>query len=59
MVWKFGSCKLWKLYRGYTLFPQYQFGMDCRNGDFLAMDVHTWHCNSEISGEKMQKACPK
>lgn len=56
---------------GYTLFPQYQFGIDCRNGDFLAMDVHTWHCNSEISGkgtrisfvfylrEKMQKACPK
>lgn len=56
---------------GCTLFPQYNFGIDCRNGDFLAMDVHTWHCNSEILGtgtrvsfvfymrEKMQKTCPK
>jgi hypothetical protein len=56
---------------GYTLFPQYKFGIDCRNGDFLAMDVHTWHCNSEFNGdgtrisfvfylrEKMQKTCPK
>jgi hypothetical protein len=55
---------------GYTLFPQYNFGIDCRNGDFLAMDVHTWHCNSEMLGtgtrisfvlymrEKMQKTCP-
>jgi hypothetical protein len=56
---------------GYTLFPQYGFGIDCRDGDFLAMDVHQWHCNSEIKGtgtrislvfylrDKMLKACPK
>ena len=33
---------------GYTLFPQYGIGVDCRNGDFLLMDVHEWHCNSPI-----------
>jgi hypothetical protein len=55
---------------GYTMFPQYGVGIDCRNGDFLAMDVHQWHCNSEIKGdgtrisfvfylrEKMIKNCP-
>lgn len=55
---------------GYTLFPQYGVGVDCRNGDFLAMDVHEWHCNSKISGsgtrlslvfylrQKMLKTCP-
>jgi hypothetical protein len=35
----------------YTMFPQYGVGVDCRSGDFLAMDVHAWHCNSEMSGE--------
>ena len=56
---------------GYTLFPQFGFGIDCRNGDFLAMDVHQWHCNSEMKGtgtrvsfvfylrEKMMKTCPQ
>jgi len=55
---------------GYTLFPQYGFGIDCKAGDVLAMDVHQWHCNSEMTGtgtrvsyifyvrEKMQKSCP-
>jgi hypothetical protein len=33
---------------GYTLFPQYDIGVDVRSGDFLAMDVHEWHCNSSI-----------
>ena len=33
---------------GYTLFPQYGIGIDLRAGDFLAMDVHQWHCNSEL-----------
>lgn len=33
---------------GYTLFPQYDIGIDVRSGDFLAMDVHEWHCNSAI-----------
>ena len=34
---------------GYTLFPQYGIGIDCRNGDFMAMNVHEWHCNSAIT----------
>jgi hypothetical protein len=56
-----------------TLFPQYEVGVDCRNGDFLAMNVHKWHCNSKMKGdkdaerlsfvfylrEKMIKACPR
>lgn len=33
---------------GYTLFPQYGIAIDLRQGDFLAMDVHQWHCNSPI-----------
>ena len=55
---------------GYTMFPQYGIGVDCRDGDFLAMNVHEWHCNSKITGsgtrisyvfylrEKMLKMCP-
>ena len=26
---------------------QYGVAVDVRNGDFLAMDVHQWHCNTE------------
>ena len=26
----------------------YEGCVDCRNGDFLAMDVHEWHCNTKI-----------
>ena len=33
---------------GYTLFPQYNIGFNVRTGDFLAMDVHEWHCNTEL-----------
>ena len=33
---------------GYTLFPQYKVGFNVRTGDFLAMDVHEWHCNTEL-----------
>ena len=33
---------------GYTGFPQFGVCVDVRNGDFLAMDVHEWHCNTEI-----------
>lgn len=56
---------------GYTMFPRYGVGIDCRNGDFLAMNVHEFHCNSEKKGkgdrvsfvfylrEKMLKTCPK
>jgi len=55
----------------YTMFPQYGIGVDCRSGDFLAMNVHEWHCNSKMTGtgtrvsyvfylrEKMMSSCPK
>ena len=33
---------------GYTGFPKYRVAVDVREGDFLAMDVHQWHCNTEI-----------
>lgn len=33
---------------GYTLFPRFKIGVDLRTGDFLAMDVHEWHCNTEL-----------
>lgn len=59
-------------YQGcFTLFPEYKIGIDCRNGDLLAFDVHTWHCNSPLKGtatrlsfifylrEKMMSMCPR
>ena len=33
---------------GCTGFPQFKVAIDVRNGDFLAMDVHEWHCNTKI-----------
>ena len=33
---------------GYTGFPQFGVAFDVRKGDFLAMDVHEWHCNTPI-----------
>lgn len=32
----------------YTGFPQYGCAVDCRNGDFLAMDVHQLHGNTPM-----------
>jgi hypothetical protein len=37
-----------KYHGGYTVFPQFGVGVNCRTGDFLAMDVHRWHTNTEI-----------
>ena len=37
-----------KYHGGYTVFPQFGVGVDVRSGDFLAMDVHQWHSNTEI-----------
>jgi hypothetical protein len=34
---------------GYTGFPQYGICIDVREGDFLGMDVHEYHCNTEIN----------
>jgi hypothetical protein len=48
---------------GYTLFPQYGVGFNVRTGDFLAMDVHEWHCNTELieteADKKANKDLPK
>ena len=56
---------------GYTLLPQYGIGVNCRSRDLLFMDVHQWHCNSEIFGDgvrlsfvlylrdKMRSVCPR
>jgi len=33
---------------GYTIFPRYKVGIDLRTGDFVAMDVHEWHCNTDL-----------
>lgn len=37
-----------KYHGGETMFPQYGIGINLRTGDFVAMDVHQWHCNSGI-----------
>ena len=33
---------------GYTGFPQFGVAFNVREGDFLAMDVHQWHCNTAL-----------
>ncbi len=37
-----------KYHGGYTLFPQYGIGINIRNNNFCAMDVHQWHANTPI-----------
>lgn len=37
-----------KYHGGYTVFPQFGVAIDLRNNDFVAMDVHQWHSNTEI-----------
>jgi len=37
-----------KYHGGETMFPQYGVAIDLRTGDFLAMDVHEWHCNAKL-----------
>lgn len=36
----------------YLGFPQYGVCVDVRTGDYLAMDVHEWHCNTEFKPRK-------
>lgn len=33
---------------GYLLYPQYKFGIELKRGDYCALNVHEWHCNSNI-----------
>ena len=42
-------CEEGKYKGGCTGFPQFKVAIDVRNGDFLAMDVHEWHCNTKIT----------
>ena len=44
---------------GHTLFPQYRIGFDLRTGDFIAMDVHEWHCNTELYETEADKKANK
>ena len=41
---------------GVTMFPRYKVGFDLRTGDFVAMDVHEWHCNTEMYETAEDKA---
>ena len=45
-------CEKGKYRGGYTGFPQFGVAFDVRQGDFLAMDVHQWHCNTNLKGRK-------
>lgn len=44
-----------KYHGGYTLFPRYGVGFNVRTGDFIAMNVHEWHCNTEMYETKEDK----
>jgi hypothetical protein len=44
---------------GYTIFPRYKVGVNLRTGDFVAMDVHEWHCNTELFETAEDKAFNK
>jgi hypothetical protein len=39
-----------------TGFPQFGVCVDARNGDFIAMDVHEWHCNTEFESKGGSKS---
>ena len=45
-----------KYHGGYTVFPQYGVGINLRNNDFCAMDVHQWHSNTPIYETEEDKA---
>jgi hypothetical protein len=44
---------------GATLFPRFGVGFNVRTGDFLGMDVHEWHCNTELYESAEDKAFNK
>ena len=48
-----------KYHGGETLFPQFGVGFDLRSGDFIAMDVHQWHCNTAMVETPEDKAFNK
>ena len=48
---------------GYTIFPRYRIGFNVRTGDYLAMNVHEFHSNTEMTEtaaqKKFNKSLPK
>jgi len=52
-----------KYHGGYTILPQFGIAVDVRNNDYLAMDVHQWHSNTEIyetdEDKKYNESIPK
>jgi hypothetical protein len=47
----------WGRYHGgETLLPRFGIGFNVRTGDFLALDVHEWHCNAPIVETKEDAA---
>lgn len=48
-----------KYHGGETLFPRYGVGFNLRTGDFVALDVHEWHCNAPIHTTKEDDAFNK
>jgi len=48
---------------GATIFPRYRIGFNVRTGDYLAMNVHEFHCNTEMKEtaeqKKFNKALPR
>jgi hypothetical protein len=52
-----------KYHGGYTVFPQFGVGINLRNNDFVAMDVHQWHSNTPMyetpEDRKYNEAIPK
>ena len=52
-----------KYHGGYTVFPQFGIGINLRNNDFVAMDVHQWHANTQMyeteEDKKYNEAIPK
>jgi hypothetical protein len=37
-----------KYHGGETIFPRFGAAFNLRTGDFVAMDVHEWHCNAPL-----------
>jgi len=48
-----------KYHGGETMFPRFGVGFNLRTGDFVAMDVHEWHCNAPIHETKEDAAFNK
>jgi hypothetical protein len=45
-----------KYHGGETIFPRFGVAFNLRTGDFVAMDVHEWHCNAALVETAADKA---